>query len=314
MKVSIVIPTFQRPDFLERCVRSLFVQTRLPDEIVLVSRGTDEATNAKIGELQQELGGRIPIRNPRVNTAGFLPPVKRGIEEVTGDVTAFLDDDAEAFPDWLERILNHYRAPDVGGVGGRIVNYVGTELIPYEPASKVAYLSWYGRSVGNMYKELTFDHPVNADFFMGGNMSFRTGLLKKITIDPVLNTREAYLWELDVAQQIKLLAGRLIFDPLAKANHYNAPRGSDCQRVLSEDAVITANFNTAYLMMKHLPTVGKFAYVMHSLFIGCQGAPGVVYLILQTVRRKPYDWEKDVWASLKGRAMGVMAYMGRSTK
>jgi len=268
----------------------------------------------RIAELQQELGCRIPIRNPRVDTAGFLPPIKRGIEEVTGEITAFLDDDAAAFTDWLERILAHYGAADVGGVGGRIVNYAGTELIPYEPASKVAHLSWYGRSIGNMYKDLTFNHPVDADFFMGGNMSFRTGLLKRIVIDPVLNTREAYLWELDVAQQVKRLAGRLVFDPLVKAHHFNAPRGSDCQRVLSDDAIITANFNTAYLMMKYLSGFGRVAYVLHALFIGGQGAPGIAYLMLQMIRRKSFDWKKDVWASLKGRAQGIMAYVKRQAE
>jgi glycosyltransferase involved in cell wall biosynthesis len=41
-----------------------------------------------------------------------------GIRFATGDVVGFLDDDAAAAPDWVERMLSSYEDDDVVGVGG----------------------------------------------------------------------------------------------------------------------------------------------------------------------------------------------------
>ena len=43
-----------------------------------------------------------------------------GVEAATGDIVAFLDDDAIAPPDWIRRLLAHYDDLTVMGVGGRI--------------------------------------------------------------------------------------------------------------------------------------------------------------------------------------------------
>ncbi len=43
-----------------------------------------------------------------------------GVLAATGEVVAFLDDDAEAGPDWLARQLRLYADPAVLGVGGRV--------------------------------------------------------------------------------------------------------------------------------------------------------------------------------------------------
>jgi glycosyltransferase involved in cell wall biosynthesis/GT2 family glycosyltransferase len=43
-----------------------------------------------------------------------------GVAECSGEVVAFLDDDALAAPDWLERLADAYRDPDVLGAGGTV--------------------------------------------------------------------------------------------------------------------------------------------------------------------------------------------------
>ena len=44
-----------------------------------------------------------------------------GVRAARGDVVAFLDDDAEADPGWLEALLAQYAEPQVVGAGGRAV-------------------------------------------------------------------------------------------------------------------------------------------------------------------------------------------------
>ena len=309
---TVVIPTYNRPEYLERCFRSVLSQTHIPNEIILVSRITDIATNKKISMIQDEFGKIIPVLNLNVSRPGFLPPIQRGIDAAKNDIIVFLDDDAEAFPDWLERIIARYDTPSVGGVGGRYINYFDFKVVDYPTAVKVGHLSWYGRNVGNMYKPTNFTNPVEVDFFMGGNMSFRRELLNKIKIDSIIDKNVAFHWELDVAQQVKKLGYKLLFDPMIRVNHYSAPREIDGLRSINYDGVYYSNFNYAYLMMKHLPIVGRLAYIVYSFMIGSQLSSGLLHILVKLVSHRPIDWINDILSSIRGRLAGIAAYVRQS--
>jgi hypothetical protein len=88
-------------------------------------------------------------RRPRISAANTGKLSKIAL----ADVILFLDDDAEAHRDWLERFSAFYADPSIGGVGGRYINYFHG-VRQYPPAADVAgKLYWYGRFVGNMYKD-----------------------------------------------------------------------------------------------------------------------------------------------------------------
>jgi GT2 family glycosyltransferase len=52
--------------------------------------------------------------------AGLAGARNTGVAHADTDVIAFLDDDAQAEPDWLARLMPPYADPDVLGVGGRV--------------------------------------------------------------------------------------------------------------------------------------------------------------------------------------------------
>lgn len=97
---------------IERAVDSLRQQSRRPDEVLLVS------------DHNPDLLARATAAFPDVrcvgNTGaqGLSDARNTGIRCATGDVVAFLDDDATAAPDWAERLLEAYADADVIGVGG----------------------------------------------------------------------------------------------------------------------------------------------------------------------------------------------------
>jgi len=269
VSISVVVPTYQRPDYLEKCVRSLFVQTHLPDEIILVSRDSDAPTNVRIRELQRELGGGIPIYNPQVSEPGFLPPLIKGMGIARMDVVVFFDDDAEAFPDWLERMVSHYADASVAGVGGRCVSYYEGRLLQFSAASRVSVITWYGDNIGNMYRELTFEHPVPATHLMGGNSSYRRHVLQSVGFDPYLNKDVAVGWELDIGLSIIGRGHKLIFDPLARVNHYTAPRETVGMRPgHGQESVYFMARNMVYIMGKHLPYARKVFFFIYTFLIG----------------------------------------------
>ena len=134
--LSVVIPTFQRPDWIRRAVLSLASQTRPPDEVIAVARDTDTPTHESIAQLLKE-GLPFPLIKGTVTAPGFMPPVKAGVALASGAVVAIMDDDAEAEAGWTERLLSHYANPDAGAVGGRYVNITGEVPTPVSTTNRV---------------------------------------------------------------------------------------------------------------------------------------------------------------------------------
>jgi glycosyltransferase involved in cell wall biosynthesis len=94
--VTIVTPTRNRPDLLDRALQSILRQTRQSYEVVVVDDGSVEAHTAAYRELVQGLDDRFRLIQPlRPGESGSGPAVSRnrGIDGGTGRYVAFLDDD-----------------------------------------------------------------------------------------------------------------------------------------------------------------------------------------------------------------------------
>lgn len=108
-RVSVIIPTRNRPKQVVAAVRSALDQTVVPHEVIIVVDGTDSVT----------VQGLQALENPSVHI--FESPVPQGaagarnsgIAAATGDLIAFLDDDDFWLPGKLEAQLAVFRTdPD----------------------------------------------------------------------------------------------------------------------------------------------------------------------------------------------------------
>ena len=95
MNISVVIPTYNRCELMRRALISVFSQTLLPAEVVVIDDGSADDTSAMIRKefptasyYRQENGGVSSARN-------------LGIQHTTGDWLAFLDSDDEWLPEKL---------------------------------------------------------------------------------------------------------------------------------------------------------------------------------------------------------------------
>ena len=216
---------------------------------------------------------------------------------------AFLDDDAEAHRDWLERLSVFYADPLIGGVGGRCIHY-SNGVRQHLPAADVAgKLYWYGKIVGNMYKEFKPGRPIFVDCFMGGNMSCRAFLAKECLPARALNHNVAFHWELDMALKIKKQGYRIVYDPGAIIDHYSAPRSVSGMRTPNYDGIYYSNYNFAYIIMLHLNVLRRLGYIGFTIIIGGEGSPGVAKLV-QLWLRRGLDWHL-INASIRGRLDGA---------
>jgi glycosyltransferase involved in cell wall biosynthesis len=112
--VSVVICTYNRRDYLDRCLDYLSFQSNENFEVIVVNGPSDDGT-CELLELHRD---RVKVvKNPDRNLSRSR---NLGIDEAAGDIIAFIDDDAIPFDDWIERILQEYNARPLAtaGLGG----------------------------------------------------------------------------------------------------------------------------------------------------------------------------------------------------
>jgi hypothetical protein len=113
LRVSVIVPTRNRPESVARAVRSALEQALPPHEVVVVVDGPDSAT---VGVLEDIGDSRVVIIELAEN-GGAARARNMGVSNSTGEWVAFLDDDDE----WLPGKL---RAQAISVVSGTDVQHL----------------------------------------------------------------------------------------------------------------------------------------------------------------------------------------------
>jgi glycosyltransferase involved in cell wall biosynthesis len=117
LKASVIIPTCNRKQDLEKCLFSILEQSRLPDEIIVVDDGNLE--DMPFREAFVEKGVQC-IFKKKANK-GLTKSRNVGVHLSCGDVIIFLDDDVVLTTDYVHEILKIYESGfdhKLGGVAG----------------------------------------------------------------------------------------------------------------------------------------------------------------------------------------------------
>ncbi len=113
MSVSVIICAFstERLELLRRSLDSVRAQLHAGDQLILVI-DYNEALMAQV----QGWSEATVIANQFER--GLSGARNTGIAAATGEILAFVDDDAAVGPGWLQSARPHYRDPDLSAVGG----------------------------------------------------------------------------------------------------------------------------------------------------------------------------------------------------
>jgi glycosyltransferase involved in cell wall biosynthesis len=169
IQISVVICTYNRAAYIEAALNSLVHQTcnkNLYEVIVVNNNSTDNTETICQSFIAANADYSFYFLNEPKQGASYAR--NTGAALAKGALLCFMDDDAVAEPDYLEKIIDFFKAhPNAGGLGGRII----PRYIPSEPK----WMSYYVSSlVGN------FDYsPVICVFAPGkypleSNMIIRT--------------------------------------------------------------------------------------------------------------------------------------------
>jgi glucosyl-dolichyl phosphate glucuronosyltransferase len=116
--VSIIICTYNRADLLKLCLDSFTDQTVSPAnlEFIVVNNNSSDDTEAVVDSFSNKLPA---LKCVNENIVGLSHARNRGIHEAQYDWVCYMDDDAKAHRDYLERLYNlieNYRFDGFGGM------------------------------------------------------------------------------------------------------------------------------------------------------------------------------------------------------
>ncbi len=167
-RVSIVICAYteDRRSELVAAVDSVRRQTMPPQEIILVIDHNPQL----LARARKQLPDVAVIENRQPR--GLSGARNSGIAIANGDVIAFMDEDATAAPDWLERLTRYYDDGEVLGVSGTIEPV----WLAGRPAWFPAEFDWV---VGCTYRGLPA-RTSRVRNLIGCNMSFRREVFQQV--------------------------------------------------------------------------------------------------------------------------------------
>ncbi len=155
--VSVVIPSRDHPEILERCLKSFRDKTAYRYyEWIVVDNGSNAENRAAMEELSRKYGFRYIYEEMPFN---FSKMCNLGARQAEGDLLLFMNDDMEIIEkSWLERMAGQALQPETGAVGAKLW-YAGTQKIQHAGITNM--------QIGPSHKLVTF--PDDRDYYYGHN-------------------------------------------------------------------------------------------------------------------------------------------------
>ena len=196
--VSVIVPAF-RSSYLRECLASIFTQTVLPTEVIVVD-GSPDRTVPILEEFRSRI---VHIEQP---PRGVSAARNAGIEAAKGDYVAFLDADDLWLPEKLEyQLAGFLRFPDTVFSFCTVWNLTESSNpgIPDEPFFPPNLLAWLARSgenegfaTGSVYELILAGNCIATSSLM-----IRREALKKLSwFDERMRNGEDYEFELRLAR------------------------------------------------------------------------------------------------------------------
>jgi len=164
LSISVIIPTYNRPDFLPNTIKSLLEQDYENYEIIIVDNACLDETRKVVESFKNNKVPIIYINEPNI---GLHNARHTGAKIAKGEIILYIDDDIIADKNLLKEIAKFYLDQNVGCVGGRILPKWEVE----PPEWIYLFPKWYLSILDDE------EGPKEVKWIYGCNFSIRKSLL-----------------------------------------------------------------------------------------------------------------------------------------
>jgi glycosyltransferase involved in cell wall biosynthesis len=212
VRLSVAIVTYERPDFLVRCLAGLREHAGDADVVVVDASRADHRSRA-----EGAFPGLSYVHAPKL--AGWMTRSRNeALKWARGDVIAFLDDDVVVWPGWAEALRAAFGDEVVAAACGRTRNGLPGEESYDLPIGRL-------RADGTLTEGFACDPgaTVAIDHGIGANMAFRRSTLAELGGFRDDYPGTALREDTDIFLRVRAIGGKSIYIPDAVVDHLPAP-------------------------------------------------------------------------------------------
>lgn len=208
--VSVVINTLNRADLLDDAIAGVMQLDYPAFELVVVNGPSTDHSEEVLARWQ----GRI--KHLRCEVANLSVSRNVGIAAASGEIVAFLDDDAVPHPQWLRHLAKAFADPTVGGAGGFTVDNTGQR---WQVRKTVCDRFGNAHFPPDTFDERVLNWPGTPLYpsLLGTNSSFRMAALR--AIGGFDHTFAYLLDETDVCLRLVDAGWGVVYEPSALIFH-----------------------------------------------------------------------------------------------
>lgn len=211
VQASVIIPNWNGAHLLPSCLSSLRNQTFNDFQTVVVDNGSTDDSRDLIANDYPEVRV-VPLPENRL----FAAAVNEGIRQTTAPIVVLLNNDTEAEPAWLERLLRGLDHPSAGMAASKLLLYDRRNVLHsagdfYRADGVPGNRGVWEEDRGQYDKDVAVFGPC------GGAAAYRREMLDAIGLfDEDLG---AYCEDVDLAFRAQLAGYRCVFVPDARVYH-----------------------------------------------------------------------------------------------
>ncbi|MBI4432542.1 MAG: glycosyltransferase family 2 protein [Candidatus Omnitrophica bacterium] len=188
MKVSVIIPTLNRPADLDSALNSLMRQIALPAEIIIVDQSTNSRSKEVLSQIQAAHAQK-PVRFEYLvqEEKSLVKARNAGLAKATGEIVSFLDDDVVLFREYYREVIHHFKEnASTGALSGSTIVKKWPSGVKWEVRKMVMRIFLISHFDGRMTSS-GFGYPIcerkieattPVDLLPGCNMNFRRDRLQ----------------------------------------------------------------------------------------------------------------------------------------
>ncbi|HBB03003.1 MAG: glycosyl transferase family protein [Candidatus Peregrinibacteria bacterium GW2011_GWF2_38_29] len=280
MQISVIIPTFNRPDILRECLERLINQNFVKSEyeIIVINDGGSAVARDVVDEIAKDTP--VQIKYFYQKNLGQGVARNKGLDNAEGDIVLLINDDILPTSNLLSEHMKFHRQyiKENEAVLGLILMDPRIERTPYVEFMNNGSLI-FGKFGGHLtaYEKLSGKKTADFNFFYA-NLSFKRSFLKDMRFD---ESFQEYGWE-DIEFGYRLTKNKklvIYYNPKALAYHFHPLEESSLE---SRMKLIGSSL---HILHKKYPELNKYPNFIKRTIFGCIGSKPVV-AVFDFLRKK----------------------------